>query len=182
MRQSIARNGWPAPLTILFLVFLFAPCAHAQETLRSANGHPPLQTSLLLPPSIPEPTIRGANFRPNVPAKPRKMSAAQRRAWYLLVGAEHGAALLDARTTRDALHHYQELDPLLRPFARSAALYPVMQIAPLGFDWLARRLATNHYRWVRDIWWLPQAAATAGFIWAGVHNLNLPPVPGTPSP
>lgn len=110
------------------------------------------------------------------------MSAVQSRVWYLLVTTQHGAAFFDAHSTRGALRHYRELDPLLRPFAHSAALYPVMQIVPLGFDWLSRRLATSRHRWARDIWWLPQAAATAGFIWSGVHNMNLPPVPGAAAP
>lgn len=108
------------------------------------------------------------------------MSPAQRRAWYLLAFAQHGAAFFDAHTTRDAVRHYQELNPLLRPFAHSAAIYPVMQIAPFGLDWLATRLATSRHRWLRHLWWVPQAAATAGFVWSGAHNLALPTTPGAP--
>lgn len=72
------------------------------------------------------------------------------------------------------MSHYHELDPLLRPFAHSPALYPVMQIAPAGLDWLALRLASSRHRWLRRLWWLPQTAAAAGFVWSGVHNLRLP--------
>jgi hypothetical protein len=108
------------------------------------------------------------------------MSASQRRSWYLLGLAQHGAAFVDARTTREALKNYRVPDPLLRPFAHSAAIYPVMQIAPLGFDWLAVRMATSRHHWERHLWWLPQAVATAGFLWSGVHNLRLPRPPGLP--
>jgi hypothetical protein len=116
------------------------------------------------------------------------MSPAKRRAWFALDLAEHGAAFFDARTTRQAVHHYHELDPLLCPFVHSAALYPVMQLAPFGLDWLATRLAISRHRWLRRVWWLPQAAATAGFVWSGMHNLSLPsapalpPTPGLPAP
>jgi hypothetical protein len=105
------------------------------------------------------------------------MSPVQRRVWFALGFAQHGAALFDSLTTREAMAHYHELDPLLRPFAHSAALYPAMQIGPFGLDWLANRMATSRHKWVRRFWWVPQAAATAGFIWSGAHNLSLP-VPG----
>jgi hypothetical protein len=111
----------------------------------------------------------------SVPALKRDgLSLSRQRAWLLLGLAEHGAAFFDARTTRDAMTHYRELDPLMRPFAHSAALYPVMQIAPAGLDWLAIRLAASRHRWLRRIWWLPQTAAAAGFVWSGVHNFRLP--------
>ena len=102
--------------------------------------------------------------------------------WILLGIAQHGAAFFDARTTRHAVAHYRELDPLLRPFAHSAAIYPAMQIAPAGLDWLATRLATSRHHWLRRLWWVPQAVATAGFLWSGMHNLGLPTPSGTPAP
>lgn len=110
------------------------------------------------------------------------MSPAQRRAWLLLGAADHGAAFFDARTTRDAMRNYQELDPLLRPFAHSDALYPVMQIAPFGLDWLGSRLATSRHRWLRRLWWLPQSAATVGHLWAAAHNMSLPTPPRSNRP
>lgn len=181
MRQTIARSTAPAWLAILFLVSVLAPPARAQTTIAGNAPAPELRAALLAPPSPLEALPRAGNFRPNVPPQPRKMSRAQRRAWFLLATAQHGAAFFDARTTRDAMRHYHELDPLLRPFAHSAAIYPVMQIAPLGLDWLARRLATSRHKWLRRLWWVPQAAATAGFIWSGTHNLSLPAAPGVPS-
>ncbi len=109
------------------------------------------------------------------------MSPVQRRLWLALGFAQHAAAFFDARTTREAMTHYHELDPLLRPFSHSAALYPAMQIGPFGLDWLAQRIATSRHEWLRRLWWVPQAAATAGFIWSGAHNLSLP-APGAAPP
>jgi hypothetical protein len=131
--------------------------------------------ALLYPAPMPKELLPPPSFQPNelAPAR-RRMSAAQRRVWLVLGAADHGAAFFDARTTRVAMRHYRELDPLLRPFAHSAALYPVMQIAPFGVDWLASRMATSRHRWARKLWWLPQSAATAGHLWAGTHNMGLP--------
>jgi hypothetical protein len=181
MRQSIVRNSALAWLAIVFLVTVLVPQACAQTTIARNASDLDLRAALLAPASSLGRLPGAANFRPNVTLKPRKMSHAQRRAWFLLATVQHGAAFFDARTTRDAMRHYQELDPLLRPFAHSAAIYPVMQIAPVGLDWLARRLATSRHKWLRRLWWVPQAAATAGFIWSGAHNLSLPASTGVPS-
>lgn len=109
------------------------------------------------------------------------MSRAQRRAWFLLILAQHSAALFDAYSTREAINHNREVDPLLRPFAHSEILYPVMQIGPVGLDWLATRMATSRHRWLRRLWWVPQAAATVGFLWSGIQNLGVPSPKGIPA-
>lgn len=137
------------------------PAAAIRRTRKSARAHG----------QVP-PASQG--FDAASPVKWYSLSPGQRRAWLLLGMAQHGAAFFDARTTRAAMNHYRELDPLMRPFAHSDALYPVMQIAPAGLDWLGIRLARSRHRWLRRFWWLPQAAATAGFVWSGVHNLHLP--------
>jgi hypothetical protein len=129
---------------------------------------------------LPEPDSH-PEWIPEPPPRRPRMSRSERRLWIVLGAAQHGAAFFDARTTRDAMTHYRELNPLLRPFAHSAALYPVMQIGPVGLDWLATRLATSRHHWLRRLWWVPQAAATAGFLWSGVHNLDLPAPSGIPA-
>ena len=109
----------------------------------------------------------------------------RKQAWLALVVAQHGAATFDAYTTREAVSrkHGPELDPLLRPFTGSAAVYPVIQIGPVLLDYLGHRMMRSPKGWVRRLWWLPQAAATAGFVWSGTHNLGLPgPVPGGTGP
>jgi hypothetical protein len=168
--------------TLLFVICAAAPRVRAQVLDKTT---PDLRAALLTPAPFPERLLSKPSFHPEwVPQqRPRssRMSPAQRRVWLALGVAQHGAAFFDARTTRDAMAHYRELDPLLRPFAHSAAIYPAMQIAPLGLDWLARRLATSRHRWLRRLWWVPQAAATAGFLWSGMHNLGLPATPGIPT-
>ena len=98
-----------------------------------------------------------------------------KRAWLLLAMAQHGAATLDAYSTRQVLGsgHGRELDPLLRPFAGSAALYPAIQVAPAFLDFWSFRMMNSRRNWVRRVWWVPQTAATAGFIYSGVHNLGI---------
>lgn len=158
--------------SLIFASLLAFP-ARAQNTRRVRSSADRLA---LLPP--PAPGARRPARLPNfhfLPARPHDgFPVSRRRMWLALGLAQHGAAFFDARTTRDAMKNHRELDPLLRPFAHSIALYPVMQIAPAGLDWLAIRLATSRHRWLRRLWWLPQAAATAGFVWSGVHNLGLP--------
>lgn len=99
----------------------------------------------------------------------------------MLILTQHGAALFDAHSTREAINHNRELDPLLQPFAHSAILYLAMQIGPVSLDWLATHMATSRHRWLRRLWWAPQAAATAGFLWSGIHNLGLPAPTGVPA-
>lgn len=95
--------------------------------------------------------------------------------WYALVAAGHGAATFDAWSTRRAIQsgRGRELDPFLRPFANTSALYGAVQVGPAMLDYLARRMMKSQKRWVRRLWWLPQVAGTAGFMWSGAHNLRV---------
>lgn len=161
-------------ICLFAVVASFPALAHNTGKKASAAPRATIESS-----AVPRSAPRAGQLSPaNPDASPRAtrygLSFKQQRAWFLLGLAQHGAAFFDARTTRDAMSHYHELDPLLRPFARSAALYPVMQIGPAGLDWLALRMASSHHRWLRRLWWLPQTAAAAGFVWSGVHNLRLP--------
>jgi len=95
------------------------------------------------------------------------------RAWFALVLAGHSAATLDAWSTRHALTNggMREADPLMRPFAHSAAIYAAIQVAPTILDFVGRRMSRSQHAWARKIWWVPQAAMTAGFLFSGAHNL-----------
>lgn len=99
----------------------------------------------------------------------------QRRMWYALVVAGHSAATFDAWTTRRALSSGQghELNPLLKPFARSGMLYVAVQASPALMDYLGRRMMRSRHGWVRRMWWLPQSAETALSIASGIHNYGL---------
>ncbi|MDE3136149.1 MAG: hypothetical protein KGL59_06225 [Acidobacteriota bacterium] len=182
-KSSRARRLLISLAYLALFTCAIVPRAQAQSLGKAAA--PDLRATLFTPqPSparlLPKPDSRPAWIPEPPPLQPR-MSRAQRRAWFLLGLTQHGAAFFDARTTRDAMAHYRELDPLLRPFAHSAAIYPAMQIGPMGLDWLATRLATSRHHWLRRLWWVPQAAATAGFLWSGIHNLDLPTPPGVPA-
>lgn len=172
MRLRPTKSVYFELTAALLLAPLFSCPSQAQgvtKAFRSANVVPGVSSPALraLPPEAlkdPDPPRLGSTH-----LSPRRLGT-----WIALGLAQHGAALFDARTTRNAMNHYKELNPILRPFAHSAALYPIMQIAPAGLDLLGIRMATSRHRWLRRIWWIPQAAATAGFIWAGAHNLQLP--------
>ncbi len=119
--------------------------------------------------------LAGVPFRP---ASRRTLeSAAQRRTWWALAFAGHGAAAFDAWSTRQAISQgrSRELNPLLRPFSHSGALYVAIQGSPALMDYLGHRMVTSQHRWVRRLWWLPQSAGTAFSLASGVHNLQRVP-------
>ena len=106
--------------------------------------------------------------------RPRE-TRGQRVAWYTLAVAGHGAAAFDAYSTRLALagNYGTEGNPLLRPFAHSSALYAATQVSPAVMDLLGKRMMVSQHRWVRRMWWLPQAAGSGFSIAAGAHNLSM---------
>lgn len=97
-----------------------------------------------------------------------------RRTWILLSVAQHGAAVFDAYSTRQAIANGgTEQNPLLRPFASSPAIYAATQVGPLVLDYAARRMQLSRHAFLRRMWWLPQSTGTAVSICAGVHNLRI---------
>ena len=106
--------------------------------------------------------------------RPRE-TRGQRIAWYSLAVAGHGAAAFDPYSTRLALSggYGTESNPFLRPFANSNALYAVTQVSPAVMDFLGKRMMVSEHRWVRRLWWVPQAAGSGFSIGAGVHNLGV---------
>jgi hypothetical protein len=99
----------------------------------------------------------------------------QRKIWFGLIAASHGAAGFDAWSTRRALSggYGTEADPLLRPFAHSGALYAATQISPLVMDYLGYRMMNSHHSLIRKLWWVPQVAGTSVSLSAGIHNYRL---------
>lgn len=104
-----------------------------------------------------------------------KPTMQQKRLWTGLLIAEHSAALFDAWSTRQSLSsgNGYERDPLLKPFANSGAVYPALQVAPLGADFLAHRLLHSNNRLLRRSWWLPQALSLGASAWCGARNLHV---------
>ena len=100
-------------------------------------------------------------------------SARQRRIWMGLMVVEHGAAAVDAWSTRDAIRDGgRELNPLVRPFAHSPTLYPALQVMPLGLDYLSLRLMRSNHHLLRKFWWAPQALSAAASLSCGMSNLS----------
>lgn len=139
--------------------------ASAEPIIHSSQ--PPIGSiAPLTGPSFSEAILPPPAFRP-----PFELPAAHRRLWLFLSTAEHSAATYDAWSTRRALAAGRvEADPLMRPFAGSAALYPAMQLVPIGLDYLARRLQRSS-GWAHRIWWVPQSAATVTFLFSGSYNV-----------
>ena len=147
---------------------LDAPTAQSQVLLASNATTPEAliapvpQPSLLIPPVVVAPA----------PRKP-EVSLRQREVFYSLMAAEHGAAVLDAWSTRQVLQQGgSELDPLVRPFAHSAALYPALQVTPFAVDYFAAKLMRSNHSVLRKLWWVPQVVATSGSVYCGVANLG----------
>jgi|SRR6202521_1046735 len=101
----------------------------------------------------------------------------QRKLWYTLTFAGHGAAAFDAWSTRRAIsgNYGTESNPLLRPFAHNGSLYVATQVSPAFMDFLGRRMMVSQHRWMRKMWWLPQTAGTGMSLAAGVHNVGVVP-------
>jgi hypothetical protein len=97
----------------------------------------------------------------------------RKRLWYGLMVAEHGAAFFDAWSTRQVLSQGgRELDPLVRPFAHSEALYPALQVSPAVADYVSLRLMHSNSRFLRRLWWVPQAVGVAGSSICGIKNMS----------
>jgi len=97
-----------------------------------------------------------------------------RRKWLALSLAQHGAAVFDAYSTRQAIATgATEQNPLLRPFANSPAMYAATQVGPLVLDYAARRMQLSRHDLIRRMWWVPQSTGAAISICAGVHNMRV---------
>ena len=116
---------------------------------------------------------------PAMPVKPAVIAIQetprQRKIWYGLAAAGHAGAAFDAWSTRRAITSGAgtEANPMLRPFAHSGALYVATQASPLLMDYLGKRMMTSQHKWMRKVWWLPQAAGASMSFAAGAHNTML---------
>lgn len=116
--------------------------------------------------NVPQPAPVLAGFR----AGPSEVVRTN-RPWIALTVAQHGAATFDAWSTRRAINAGRiETDPLLKPFANSNSLYAAMQVGPTLFDFIGHRMYRSQNSVIRKLWWVPQIASTAGFVYAGTYN------------
>jgi hypothetical protein len=97
----------------------------------------------------------------------------QRLPWMILSAGQHGAAALDAYSTRRAITRgASEADPLMRPFVHSSAIYVAIQVGPAMLDIVARHMQRSRNNLWRHTWWVPQSASTGVFLFSGIHNLQ----------
>ena len=100
--------------------------------------------------------------------------ARNKKIWYSLTAVNHTAAFVDAYSTRRAVQRgAQELNPLMKPFANSNAMYAATQFVPFGMDYLGHRMMKSNNPVLRKMWWLPQTASTVASLAAGIHNLSV---------
>jgi hypothetical protein len=105
-------------------------------------------------------------FRPRI--EPTERTS---RLWFTLSVAEHSSAAFDAWSTRKAISEgWAETDPMMRPFAHSAAIYGAIQVVPFGLDYIASRMHRST-GWTRHVWWVPQSVATATYLFSGSYNV-----------
>ena len=124
------------------------------------------------------PAVQPALLSPVKPATTESYETPrQRKIWYGLMAASHGAAAFDAWTTRRAVTggYGIEGDPFQRPFANSGAIYATTQVTPIVMDYLGRRMMRSSHSWIRKAWWVPQAASASVSFGAGMHNCGMVP-------
>jgi hypothetical protein len=93
------------------------------------------------------------------------------RQWMLLSATAHGAAGFDAWTTRHNINSGSvELNPVLKPFAKSNSLYPVLQVGPTLIDFVGWKMMSSKHRVLRRVWWVPQIASSAISLTCGIKN------------
>ncbi len=114
----------------------------------------------------------------DTPAKPIRLIPVEnvhpRPPWLILSAVQHGAAGFDAYSTRRAIRNGGvEMDPLMRPFAHSPAIYAAIQLGPAMLDVLARHMQRSRNGLLRRTWWVPQSASTGVFLFSGLHNLQV---------
>lgn len=127
----------------------------------------------------PEPVALRAAGQPFQPVRPvlgrPRETPRQRKIWYGLVVAGHGAAALDAWSTHRAVTggYGQEANPFLRPFAGSNAIYAATQVSPAVMDFIGKRMMTSQHSLIRKLWWVPQAAGAGFSFTAAAHNISV---------
>ena len=126
-----------------------------------------------------EPIAPNPAAQPFQPVKPvftrPRETPRQRKLWYALTIAGSSGAAFDAWSTKRAVvgGYGQEANPFLRPFANSNAIYAATQVSPAFMDYVGKRMMVSQNRWVRKMWWLPQAAGASMSFVSGAHNVGV---------
>ena len=136
-------------------------------TLPVGDSHPSSSNEILAEESLSDIYLPAPPaFRPTIEPTERA-----NRLWFTLSVAEHSSAAFDAWSTRRAISEGRaEADPMMRPFAHSAAIYGAIQVVPFGLDYVASRMHRST-GWTRHVWWVPQSVATATYLFSGSYNV-----------
>ncbi len=149
---------------------------NSDETAEAAPAAAAVAVTPVIKPVAPtKPAARGVMPLLKSAVWPEHTTALERDTWTALSLASHGAAAFDAYSTRASIESGRgyERNPLMKPFAGSALMYPAAQVLPLGCDYLSRRMMRSNNALFRHTWWLPQFVSTAGSAWVGVRNLHV---------
>jgi hypothetical protein len=159
-----------------------APRPAVEEYAMATAVETPGSSPKAISSTVPSSEALAAIYIPNVqpmppgfqnPASERIIRHSQ-RLWWTLSIAQHSAATFDAwSTNRSIASGNHESNPLLKPFAGSAAIYGAIQAGPTAFDFLGRRMQHSQNRLVRRMWWVPQVVGTGASLFAGAHNLSI---------
>jgi hypothetical protein len=84
------------------------------------------------------------------------------KSFFVLSAGVYTAAGLDTQQSESMLPHFDEKDPVVRPFLRlpAPAYYASAALFATGVNFLGWKMA-RFGRW-HKIWWLPQGASMAG--------------------
>jgi hypothetical protein len=151
----------------------FAPGRLVAEPVAPASSAPAVPAAEPASPVAIEPAPIVPVYRPPLRAVSDPW---QRREWFALSIAAHGAAGFDAWSTRlvlSSVPQAQEMNPFFRPFAGNASMYAAVQVAPTILDFVSHRMMNSRHAWARHTWWLPQAVSAAVSLSSGVHNLGV---------
>lgn len=130
----------------------------------------PLPEFMALPEG-PAPTLAVA---PVVAVRNESHPILPNKQFFTLAALAHAGAAFDSWSTLRLVDRGgQEANPLVKPFADSAAIYPVMQLWPVAIDYVAMKMARSEKSWVRRMWWLPQTLSAAASFTNGFRNIAL---------
>jgi hypothetical protein len=125
-------------------------------------------------PEMPVPAMHVVAIAPVKQVRLQERPALPRKTYFTLTLLGHSGAAFDSWSTRRLIARGgEEVNPFVKPYADSAAIYPVMQAWPLAMDYVGRRMARSDKPWVRRMWWLPQTLTAAASWVNGFRNVSL---------
>jgi len=106
----------------------------------------------------------------------KAVKTAPPKSFFALSAGVYAAAGLDMQPSESMLPHFDEKDPVVRPFLRlpAPAYYASAALFATGVNFLGWKMARSE-RW-HKIWWLPQVTSMAGNL-AGYGYTRAHPAP-----